>query len=77
MNRFIRKQQKEGKNMIYNRVRRKPLLRDYLSGGFLLWMHFVKHRELLLVEHIGVRHSKIEIKFIKNVVTVQNPVRRI
>ena len=45
--------------MIYNRVRRKPLLRDYLSGGFLLWMHFVKHRELLRVEHIGVRHSKI------------------
>lgn len=37
--------------MIYNRVRRKPLLRDYLSGGFLLWMHFVKHRELLRVEH--------------------------
>ena len=53
--------------MIYNRVRRKPLLRDYLSGGFLLWMHFVKHRELLRVEYIGVRHSKIEIRFIKNV----------
>ena len=39
--------------MIYNRVRRKPLLRDYLSGGFLLWMHFVKRRELLRVEHIA------------------------
>ena len=25
--------------MIYNRVRRKPLLRDYLSGGFLLCTH--------------------------------------
>ena len=37
--------------MIYNRVRRKPLLRDYLSGGFLLWMQFVKHRDLLRVEH--------------------------
>ncbi len=46
--------------MIYNRVRRKPLLRDYLSGGFFLWMHFVKNRELLRVEHIGVRQCALQ-----------------
>ena len=46
--------------MIYNRVRRKPLLRDYLSGGFLLWMHFVKHRELLRVEFPNCTHISFE-----------------
>ena len=27
--------------MIYNRVRRKPLLRDYLNGGFLLTLLYL------------------------------------
>ena len=32
---------KRRKNMIYNRVRRKPLLRDYLSSGFKKnYIHF-------------------------------------